>query len=332
MAESIYEQLIQSPAVRGFMQNHGLLGNPHVNIADQARLQDADGKRQQAVRAGAEYDKDTYKQLFKGLGKLTGIQSGPKTQAVGNFASNNLAKLAPYGEQLFPQTWNDLHGSRGSVATLAGAVQDTQPNDDPAAAAQTAGTIFKKLHNPFTGPGTSGLSTTHLGPLYKDMHARGLLGTKGGPNADNSAKQLGGMSGALRAMQDFQVAEKVSRALPELFKNAALGSVLGRSALFGLGGAALGIGASQLGRSTPRGGTSGASPPASMPSAVDPRGNWTGFKSITPDVKEKLFQTRNYVNHPGFWEEAPAKPRLLRMLEEPETAAATRAAIRSGQA
>ena len=229
MPDSVLEQLISHPAMRGFMQNHGLLGDPHVNVVDQIRLQNDRGRRDQAVAQGAEYDRDTYKQLFKGMGNLTGIKSTPQTQAAGDTASGLLAKLAPHGVSMFPETWNKLHGSRGSVASLAGDIQDTEPEQNPAVAAQTAGTIFKTVHNPFTGPGAAGLSTAHLGPLYKNLHARGMLGTKGGPNAANSAKQIGEWSGALRAMQDSAVENSIKKSSISLFKAAISSNLIART-------------------------------------------------------------------------------------------------------
>ncbi len=229
MPDSVLEQLISHPAMRGFMQNHGLLGDPHVNVVDQIRMQNDRGRRDQAVAQGAEYDRDTYKQLFKGMGNLTGIKSTPQTQAAGDTASGLLAKLAPHGVSMFPETWNKLHGSRGSVASLAGDIQDTEPEQNPAVAAQTAGTIFKTVHNPFTGPGTAGLSTAHLGPLYKNLHARGMLGTKGGPNAANSAKQVGEWSGALRAMQDSAVENSIKKSSISLLKEAISSNLIART-------------------------------------------------------------------------------------------------------
>lgn len=211
MSESVVHQLASSAPVRGFLESHGLLGNPHVNPFDAARLRSEDSARWEATRLAGEHDRPTYRRFLGGLGSLAGIKGTPATAAAADTTSGLLSKLAPYGVASFPETWDKLHGSRGSVASLAASIQDTHPDQAPATTADTAGTIFKRIHGK-GGPGAAGLSTRHLGELYKDLHARGLLGGKTGLTAERSADRLGSTAGALRAVQDLQVDEQMRKA------------------------------------------------------------------------------------------------------------------------
>jgi len=87
-----------------------------VNIVD--RIQDYVRRQQEwdASRIGAQYDRPTYANLMRGLGRLTGVK--PPEPFIEK-ATGDVAAVAPYANQFMPGVWNMIHGPQGSTANLA---------------------------------------------------------------------------------------------------------------------------------------------------------------------------------------------------------------------
>jgi hypothetical protein len=280
------ENLVKSPPVSGFLQQFGLGKAPGLNLFDTAKNQYQAAQHHAAISQAADADRDTYKQLIRGMATMAGARRGPQFESGIDEASKHIAKLAPHLMTMFPETWDQLHGSRGSAASLASAFAKAHPERTGAENAANAQAVFKNLYgSPGKAP-PGGLGAHDLGRLYTGMNRDGLLSAKGGLEPAQLAGRLGHAGTAARSIIDNVAAH-------------------GKQA-FDIGTAL----ATKL--SPPRTET--------LPSSVDSSGKWKGFKPLSAVQRERFLQTSEINNSPGYFREPPKKPDLLLRMQHPETA------------
>lgn len=296
------KQLASAPVVRDFFSQYSLVKQPGMNLFDSARVQAGRQGQWDAVAAGADADRDTYKQMLRGVATMAGANRGPQFEASIDAASRNIAKLAPYAMTIAPGLWDQLHGTRGSAASLASSFQRAHPDRPALQNAATAQEVFRKLYRPTTaGAVQPPLSARDVGRLYQSMHHEGLMSHKGGLGSTGVADRLSFAGGAVRAIQDANMAaaHKVAFELPALFKRV-----------------------TEPVRRLFR--------PADKPDPFTPvdqavsGGTWKGFKAYDAAARRRLFQTDTPTAHPGYARTPPERPELFRRLTDPATAAATR--------
>lgn len=294
--------------VHNFLQQFGLTRQPGLNLFDQARLNAGRKDQWDAMSQASTADQETYKNLLRGLATMAGARMGPEFEGGIENASQHIAKLAPYMMTANPELWDQLHGGRGSAASLARAFQQTHPDRTPLENASAAQQVYKKLYANGSGS-IGGYSAGDVGLLYHHMNDLGLLSNKGGPTPDSIARDVGTMGRALRTSMDTVSAQR----LPELLrKNAGiLTNLLGhkrvvkpRSILKRLGD----------------------EPKVGVPE-VESTGQFHQFK---PEEALNLFQTTENVPHPGYDIQPPQRPQMLLDLINPMTAAKARATFDRG--
>lgn len=198
-----------SEPVQQALERYGLKGHPHVNVFDQALFTAQARNLKETEDAATEFDKPTYKDIIRGLASMAGINT--TTESFRRFlerASENIASVSPFLHSIFPETWQNLHGRRGSALRLARAIQQAHPDRPSSEVVPYVGDIFRRIYNTGSLKDSAGLSSEYLGSLYQEMQARGLLGDKGGIKSDVAAKRLSEMAGALRAMHDVAMAQR----------------------------------------------------------------------------------------------------------------------------
>ncbi len=280
------ENLAKSPPVSGFLQQFGLGKAPGLNLFDTAKNQYQAAQHHAAISQAADADRDTYKQLIRGMATMAGARRGPQFERGIDEASKHITTLAPHLMTMFPETWDQLHGSRGSAASLASAFAKAHPERTGAENAANAQSVFKRLYGSPGKTPPGGLGARDLGRLYTGMNREGLLSAKGGLEPAQLAGRLGHAGTAARSIIDT-VASHGKQAFD-------LGTAL----------------ATRL------------SPPRveTLPSAVDPSGRWRGFKPLSAAQRERFLQTSEINNPNSYFREPPKKPDLLLRMQHPETA------------
>lgn len=203
------QELAAAPPVRNFLRQHNLVKAPGLNLFDSARQQAGRADHWDTVATAADADRDTYRQLLRGLATHSGLPRGPQFERAVDAASANVSKLAPYAMVAAPRLWDQLHGQRGSAAALASAVARVHPDRTPLENAALATTVHKSL------PQASPLSAGDLGEVYKSLSERGLLGQKGGLEASEAGSRLLHAGTAVRSLVD------AGREFPPSLKRAA---------------------------------------------------------------------------------------------------------------
>lgn len=316
------------------LSKYHLYGQAGSNPFDRAHAAEQSGKQWQAITAGAQHDREQYKQMLRGLATMTGAPRSNQFEPAIDGVSKTIAGLAPYIMTTAPDLWDQLHGTRGSAAHLALSMQRANPRANPQDSAATAGEVWNRLHGP-GGPGASGFSGKELGSLYEQMHSSGLLSHKGGIQPPTQADRLARGAVAGRAIVDTsnRVLPKIAAVLPNLLKG---------TLAVGLG---LGAGEAiktvlppkrdpsimqQLQDALPHNPFRMKLPPEQkLPQAFDTKGNFTGFKPMSEAERVRHFQSASPVAHPGYNLQPPPKPELFRRLTNPLTAAAAEASLKT---
>jgi len=152
------------------------------NLYDFRSAMEYQAARQRGMAASIESNANTYIRLIQGLG--IPLDTGQQ-EAVRAFARGPGAGIAPFVSQMFPTTWDQLHGFRGDAYGMTGGVMDAaRYMFDPVTGrygmggTQAAG-LSTDLFNRLYGPGADlramrGIGGTVAGQMLDEMVRRGL--------------------------------------------------------------------------------------------------------------------------------------------------------------
>lgn len=189
-------QLSAAPPVRNFLRNYNVVRAPGLNLFDSAKLQAGRDAHWDAVADASNADRDIYKQLLRELATTSGLRRGPEFEKAIDTGSQQVKQLAPYLMTMAPNLWDQLHGNRGSAASLASSIAQTHPDRTPLENSAMAQTIFKQM------PQDGGLAAKDLGTVYKTMNEQGLLGQRGGIEANEAARRVIHVGSGIRGLVD----------------------------------------------------------------------------------------------------------------------------------
>lgn len=170
-----------------------------------------------AIQQGSQQDRLTYLRLMRGMGTLTGRSWTSEQEKAAQAAADDMVKMGPMLAQLAPQTFDALHGSRGSSQVMSMNVFDASRFiRDPhtgrtGLAANQAAWLNNQLYSGLYGPNANlsqmnGMGAGQTGMMFKEMTQRGMVGGHDmmtGPGMERTKDRLKQMSGAVRAMQDI---------------------------------------------------------------------------------------------------------------------------------
>ena len=196
-----FRNLAAAEPIRNFLSTSGLTKTPGLNLYDSAKLQAGRQQHWDTIAQAADADRETYKQFLRGLANMSGAKRGPQFEGAIDAASHNVAKIAPYAMTFAPDLWDRLHGNRGSAAALASSVHQIYPERSALENSAFAQQVYKNLYGP-GGTGAGGLSAGDIGRTYQAMHSQGLMGRKGGLDAQQASNRLFHGGTAIRSFID----------------------------------------------------------------------------------------------------------------------------------
>jgi len=160
---------------------------PTQNLYDQRNSQQYWQSRQAIMTEAAQADRQTYVRMMQGAAKMSGTPWGHDQINAANTLAGDVAYIAPYVAQMMPETFDAMHGSRGSAVVASMAYQRAgRTMVDPVTgrtglSAASAGGMARNIHQQFFGDSWDpaawkGMSSGQAGLLQEDLMARGLGG------------------------------------------------------------------------------------------------------------------------------------------------------------
>jgi hypothetical protein len=191
------------PVVRKFMTSQGLIPgdfNPTRNFYDVMQDHKYRDELNEALHGASQQDRPAWERLMKGFATLGGTKWTPELQQHVGTLSGDIAKLSPHLMRWAPDVWDDLHGSRGSVAALTHAIAEANRRN-PYFTPQNAFDQAREVHRQmYSDPMKHrGFSSRDLGKIYSEAHRRGLVSTA---NPQGAVRDLTALAGPLSAVRD----------------------------------------------------------------------------------------------------------------------------------
>lgn len=181
---------ILTPLLQTQMSKFGLTPTqflPQQNLYDQVIARQYMVGQQQAATITSQRDAQTYRQFFSGAYKAAGFDlTDGRSQAHIKRMASDLSGMAPIVAAFMPETFDALHGRRGSALVMSQAIHRAgQHRVDPTTGqtrmrGDTAGRISAELFDSLYGQGASieamrGISAGGAGAIYEDLSNRGML-------------------------------------------------------------------------------------------------------------------------------------------------------------
>lgn len=195
-------QALAEPAVRRWVESKGMkLGPfiPHGSINDVWEEQRFNDIKTKVMREAALADPSPVK-ILRGLHSMFGGEWNQDKEQQAEQLHKGWANIAPYFMRLAPGFWDAVHGSTGSVASLAAAIADTHRYEGMTAeqAVEQAKAIFKDMYSdPMKH---RGFSAKQLGEIYREGARRGLISRNAPP--EKVVTELAPLAGAASAVRD----------------------------------------------------------------------------------------------------------------------------------
>jgi hypothetical protein len=164
-----------------------------------------------ALATASQADRETYVQMLRGVSQMMGTPWGLEQQRSANVMAGDVAFMAPILAEMMPETFDAMHGIRGSATVMASFLhRGGRYAVDPVTGrtgldADTVGSLAREMHARFFAPGTDlsswrGMSAGQAGMLYDELQTRGLMGTSLG--ALTPAEQTDLLSGTPEGRRD----------------------------------------------------------------------------------------------------------------------------------
>jgi hypothetical protein len=210
---SIAPFIIQ-PAINAMFGHGGFMPAqfmPTQSFRDQMLSKQYWQARQGAMATAAQADRETYVRMLRGMAQMRGTPWGLDQQRSANVMAGDLAFMAPFLAQAMPETFDALHGVRGSATVMASFLHRAgRFGVDPATgrtglSGDSAGILAAEMHQRFFGADANladwrGLSAGRAGALYDELQTRGLMGMSIG--AMTQPEQLRALTGSATSRQD----------------------------------------------------------------------------------------------------------------------------------
>lgn len=196
-------------------QMHGMFGmipgqfQPQQSLFDQYRARQYVEAQQEAMRIGAANDRGSHIDMMRGMVKMTGgTFTDAHYQAASTFG-RDFAGVMPFLAQLAPQTFDAMHGAKGSALAMSTSVlRGGRFAVDPITgmsgmSGRSAGELSSGLFNQLYGTNESlaemrGIGGGQAGSLFEELQSRGMLGNSIGSmsKADRARMTMGPGAGA----------------------------------------------------------------------------------------------------------------------------------------
>jgi hypothetical protein len=176
--------LMQMTQSAGFA---GLQFGGQQNLYDRMTAQDFFLQSRQAVQEASRRDEEHYYQRILGVSRLTGTIVGPEQERVAHTMARDISRMAVYLGDAFPETFDEMHGIRGSAAMMArrihlGGRYALDPiTGEIGMRGETAGAISNQVYENLFGPDADlgamrGFGAGRMGQLYDELQRRGFMG------------------------------------------------------------------------------------------------------------------------------------------------------------
>ncbi len=229
------------PILQMQMAKHGMVPAqflPQQNMYDQLAARRFMEGQTLAMQHGAKRDAQTYQEFFRGAYTTLGLDpNSDRSKDQIKRMTGDLAGIAPFLAAFMPESFDAMHGRRGSALVMAQAMHRAgQQVIDPTTGrmgmrGETAGKMTQQIFDSLYGPGATveamkGISAGGAGALYEELVRRGMtdrsigtMRTGGTPgawgstpareemliahDASKAAARIKSMAGAVSAMKDI---------------------------------------------------------------------------------------------------------------------------------
>ena len=189
---------------------------PPGNFLD--RLEDARFQEQldTALGSAAQTDQGKIQQLIKGMWLLSGSEMTPEADKHIQSLSDSWSDIAPYFMRWMPDTYDKLHGTTGSVASLTKAIAEANKhrNIDPRVAYQQASGIANELMK--DPKSLRGFSLKEIGDIYATGVSRGLVSPTG--TIQEMTQGIRGLAGVASASRDMMGSQGLAPSISDMFE------------------------------------------------------------------------------------------------------------------
>jgi hypothetical protein len=200
--------LFLQPMINSMFGHGGIMPaqfSPMQGFYDQWRAKQYWQAHQAALSTAAQADRETYVQMLRGMAQMRGTPPGLEQQRAFNVMAGDIAFMAPFLAQAMPETFDAMHGLRGSATVMASFLhRGGLTGVDPATGrtgltGDSSGILAAEMHRRFFGVnadlgGWRGMSAGRAGALYDELQTRGLMGLPIGAMARD--EQVGRLSAA----------------------------------------------------------------------------------------------------------------------------------------
>lgn len=190
-AASQFGGMLMQPFLTQMMGQVGMVPGqfqPTMNLFDRMQAQQFFGEQQKSMRQAATADRFTTSKQMEGLFQMMGVPVGLEQQKFIRQASEGLSQAAPMLAAMMPDTWDAMHGLRGSATVMAqqfhlgGRHQIDPITGQIGMRGDSAGQLAKDVFGELFGPGKDvtqmrGLGAGRVGQMYEELSRRGYIGS-----------------------------------------------------------------------------------------------------------------------------------------------------------
>lgn len=159
--------------------------SPTSNLYVQQRKMLEFNQMNQAMQKAQEGDRETYTRLLRGMAISMGADMTPDRERIVRQMAGDFSVLAPTLAQVMPNTFDRLHGIRGSSMLMAqqmfmgGRYSFDPVTRMPKLSVESVGAMTNQIHEMLYGPGANlaemrGIGAGRAGQLFDEMQRRGL--------------------------------------------------------------------------------------------------------------------------------------------------------------
>jgi hypothetical protein len=207
--------MVLQPVINALFGHGGIMPAqfaPQQGFYDQWRSKQYWQARQAAMTTASQADRETYVHMLRGMAQMSGTPWGLSQQRSANVMAGDVAFMAPFLAQAMPETFDALHGTRGSATVMAsflhkGGLTGVDPvTGRTGISGESAGVLAAEMHRRFFGvdadlAGWRGLSAGRAGALYDELQNRGVMGMSVG--AMSPAERTQALLGSMTSRQDM---------------------------------------------------------------------------------------------------------------------------------
>lgn len=190
------------------------------NLYDHYRRKAQFQSMQTTMSAAGEADQGQYLRLLRGMAATAGVEWNSERERAAQAMATDMSKISPMLAQMMPDTFDRMHGSRGSATVMAQSMfQGGRYRIDPVSgmlgtSADSTAEITKEMYERLYGPGADlslmkGVGAGRAGQMFDELSRRGLA-----PRTMSREEQLRGIAKAERGMGATE--EDLGKAMDDL--------------------------------------------------------------------------------------------------------------------